>query len=174
MSTDAATHATTRTVTHNAPRTVTRRASQTAEMKRFNDDLIAEFRAGGGRLGGAFEGRQILLLTTVGRHSGRPRTVPLAYSGDRGGYVVTASNRGAETLPQWYRNLRADPAARVEVGGRTLRVRASEVTDAAERARRYAAHVALLPTFGDCAAVPQRTIPVIVLTPSEPVEDPAR
>lgn len=135
------------------------------DMKRFNDSLIAEYRANDGRLGGAFEGRQMLLLTTTGRRSGVPRTAPLAYSGDAAGYVVTASNRGADHHPEWYLNLLADPGALVEVGGKTLVVRASEVTDAAERARLWAAHMALVPSFGDYEAATPRTIPVLVLEP---------
>lgn len=135
------------------------------DMRRFNDALIAEFRANCGRLGGAFEGRQMLLLTTTGRHSGVPRTSPLAYSGEDGRYVVTASNRGSDRHPEWYRNLLADPAALVEAGGRTLVVRATEIVDPAERDRLWVAHKALVPSFGDYESATARTIPVLVLEP---------
>ncbi|MCF2533391.1 nitroreductase family deazaflavin-dependent oxidoreductase [Yinghuangia soli] len=139
--------------------------SRNAEMKRFNEALIAEFRAAGGRLGGAFEGRQMLLLTTTGRRSGIPRTSPLAFSRDGDRYVVAASNRGADDHPSWFRNLTADPDAIIEIGGRTLPVRAAEITDRTERTRLYAAHKALVPSFGDYESATERTIPVVVLQP---------
>lgn len=136
-------------------------------LKAFNDRLVAEFRATGGRPGGPFEGRQMLLLTTTGRRSGQPRTSPLAYSLDidSNAYVVVASNRGADTRPAWLHNLRTDPDAIVEVGPRTIPVRAREVTDRARRDRLYAAHAALVPSFGDYEDATTRAIPVLLLEP---------
>ncbi len=84
---------------------------------------VALYRAGGGRVGGRLrKGVPVLLLTTTGRKTGRRRTTPLLYveEGDR--YVVVASAGGAPSHPAWYLNLRSNPAATIQVGGRKLAV----------------------------------------------------
>ncbi len=82
----------------------------------FNLNVIEEFRANGGRVGGPFEGGDLLLLTTTGARSGRPHTVPLGYVRAEGLILVVASAAGAPEHPQWYRNLLAHPVVRVELG----------------------------------------------------------
>jgi deazaflavin-dependent oxidoreductase (nitroreductase family) len=69
-----------------------------------------------------------LLLTTRGRRSGRDRTVVLQYFPDEDAMVVTAANDGGDAYPGWYLNLRSEPAARVEVNGRVIPVRAEELS----------------------------------------------
>ena len=83
------------------------------------------YRASGGKLGKTFFGSPILLLTTTGRKSGRPRTNPLLYTdaGDNA-YMVIASKGGADQHPLWYLNLQANPLAKVTIGRQTLPVRA--------------------------------------------------
>jgi len=75
---------------------------------------------------GRFLGRFVLLLTTVGRKSGRRRVTPLAYDELDGTYYV-ASARGAGA--DWLRNIQADPSVHVRVGGRQWDGRAEVVTD---------------------------------------------
>lgn len=79
-----------------------------------NRQVIDEFRARGGTVGGRFAGLPLLLLTTVGARSGQRRTVPLTYVADGGRYVVAAGAAGAD--PAWYHDLLAHPAVTVEVG----------------------------------------------------------
>ncbi len=79
------------------------------------------YRATGGKVGGRLLGSPVLLLTTTGRKSGRPRTIPLLYLRDGENLVVVASNGGTAGDPAWWLNLMADPEANVEVGGRKLR-----------------------------------------------------
>lgn len=86
--------------------------------------IISEFRASHGRVGGAFEGAPLLLLHTTGARSGQPRINPVMYLPDGGRYIVFASTAGADSNPGWYHNLKASPDARIEVGDRTLDVRA--------------------------------------------------
>jgi deazaflavin-dependent oxidoreductase (nitroreductase family) len=74
----------------------------------------ALYRRFGGRTLGA--GPPTLLLTTIGRRSGRQRTVPLLYVRNRERLVVAASNWGRECHPEWSENLLADPRAWVRVG----------------------------------------------------------
>jgi deazaflavin-dependent oxidoreductase (nitroreductase family) len=73
--------------------------------------------------------RRVLVLTTHGRRSGLPRTVPLQFFADGDAMVVVAANSGLSTPPSWYLNLKAEPSATVDVEGRTLRVRAEELSE---------------------------------------------
>jgi deazaflavin-dependent oxidoreductase (nitroreductase family) len=133
-------------------------------MQAMNTELITGFRACGGALHGAFEGVPLLLLTTTGARSGRTCTTPVNYTRTDTGYVVVASKSGSPRHPDWYHNLLARPAATIEVGHQTLRVRA-RVTAGAERQRLFDRHTAALPNF---AVYQQRTIrelPVLVLEP---------
>src|SRR5207247_148039 len=81
-------------------------------------------RVSGGRLGGDLAGIQVLLLTSVGRRSGRERVTPLLYVEDAKGWVVVASNAGDDRDPEWWRNLQARPEATVQVGRERHAVRA--------------------------------------------------
>jgi deazaflavin-dependent oxidoreductase (nitroreductase family) len=67
----------------------------------------------GGRLGGRMNGMDVLLLTTTGRKSGKPRTTPLQFMQDGGAYVVVASNGGSERHPAWWLNLKREPSAAI-------------------------------------------------------------
>src|ERR1019366_1605109 len=96
-----------------------------SEMIDFNTQIIEEFRANEGKIGGQFEGAPLLLLTTTGAKSGRHHTTPVMYlpHGDR--LVVFASKAGAPTNPAWYHNLVANPEASVEVGTDNFPVKAT-------------------------------------------------
>src|SRR5215510_11701142 len=109
---------------------------------------IDEFRANGGHLGGGFEGRPVLLLTTTGRKSGEPRTAPMMYLQDDGHIYVFASKGGAPTHPYWFKNLVADPKVTVELGAERFEATARPV-EGDEHDRVYAKQVALYPQFGE-------------------------
>ena len=108
--------------------------------------------------------RQALVLTTRGRRSGMERTVPLQVFPDGDQMIVVAANSGLPAAPGWYYNLAADPRARVEVAGRTPRVRAEELSNA----EAAAFWPRILQTTPDYARYPRRTnrrIPLVRLTP---------
>ena len=128
----------------------------------YNEQIIEEFRANGGKVGGRFEGRPMLLLTTTGAKSGRQHTTPLVYLADGDRWVVFASKGGAPSHPDWYRNLRAQPEVSIEVGTTTVPVRAVEVTGE-ERDALYAKQAGIMPAFADYQAKANRLIPVIAL-----------
>ena len=113
-------------------------ATDPAAMNKFNQLLIDQFRARGGKLSGQLAGAPILLLNTVGAQTGRARTTPLGYIRDEGRYVVAASKAGVPANPDWYYNLAACPTATVETGTGTLDVR-SRVAQGEERSRRLPA-----------------------------------
>src|SRR5438445_13725925 len=98
----------------------------------WNQKMIEEFRANGGRVGGSFAGRTLLLLHTTGAKSGKQRVNPLVYQAVDRGYAVYASKAGAPTNPHWYHNLLANRSTTIEVGSETIEVYA-RVADDAER-----------------------------------------
>jgi deazaflavin-dependent oxidoreductase (nitroreductase family) len=132
--------------------------SMPPDMNAFNEKLIAEFRSTRGRLSGQMEGRQLLLLTTIGARTGQRRTVVLGYRPHAGGYAVIASNNGAPRPPAWFHNLMADPEAVVEVGPEKFRARA-RVAEGAERDE-AASRIEYL---GPQQAKAGRHIPVVLL-----------
>ncbi|MEU4199489.1 nitroreductase/quinone reductase family protein [Streptomyces sp. NPDC026294] len=133
----------------------------------FNQSVIAEFRANGGKVGGPFEGSDLLLLTTTGATSGKPHTVPLGCVRDGGLLLVVGSNLGAPDHPDWYRNLLARPQVRVEFGTEAFEAIAVPV-EGERRDRLFAQVVAAAPGYGDYQAATSRTLPVVVLEAAEP------
>lgn len=131
----------------------------------FNAQIIDEFHANAGRVGGMFEGVPLLLLHHTGAKSGRSRVNPLAYQGDDGRYVVFASKGGAPTNPDWFHNLKAHPNVTIEVGTDTIDAVASEAVGE-ERDRLFRTQAERVPQFADYEKQTDRVIPVIVLTPA--------
>lgn len=130
----------------------------------FNHAIVAEFRANRGVVGGPFADADLLLLTTVGARSGRPATSPLGYvrHGDR--LLVVASAGGSPRNPAWYHNLRANPVARVELGGDEFSVRA-EIPAGSDRDALFAMITEQAPGFRDYETQSGRTLPVVALVP---------
>jgi deazaflavin-dependent oxidoreductase (nitroreductase family) len=120
------------------------------------------YRVTGGKIGGRIGKLPVLLLTTIGRKSGQPRTQPLAYTRAGDGYAVIASKGGAPQHPLWYLNLRANPLAEVTVGRQTRKVRARDA-EGEERERLWRALADLYPGYDRYAQKTSRRIPVVVL-----------
>jgi deazaflavin-dependent oxidoreductase (nitroreductase family) len=130
----------------------------------FNSQIIDEFHANEGRVGGPFEGVPLLLLHHTGAKSGKSRINPLAYQADGERYVVFASKGGAPEDPAWYRNLKAHPDVTIEVGTDTVGVVASDATGEV-RERLFRTQVERVPQFGEYEKKAGRVIPVVILTP---------
>jgi deazaflavin-dependent oxidoreductase (nitroreductase family) len=132
----------------------------------YNDTIIEEFRANDGRVGGDWEGTPLLLLHHVGVRSGKDRVTPMGYLDDERGYLVIASNGGAEKTPAWYYNLKARPHVAIEVGGATIGVTAREAVGEERKVlfRRLADRYTQLVEFEQKAP---RVMPVMVLTPRD-------
>lgn len=131
----------------------------------FNGQIIDEFRANRGRVGGMFEGTRLVLLTTKGARSGRPHTVPLGYLPDDGGrMLVIGSAAGAPTHPAWYHNVLANPRVTVETGVFTIEADA-EVLKGEERDRVFARAVEADPGWSEYQAKTDRVLPVVALRP---------
>jgi deazaflavin-dependent oxidoreductase (nitroreductase family) len=105
-----------------------------------------------------------LLLTTTGRKSRRPLTLPLIYGKSDGGYVIIASKGGAPAHPAWFLNLRDDPTVDVQVVAQKFKARA-RVASGAERAALWKQLAAIYPPYNDYQKRTEREIPVVVLEP---------
>jgi deazaflavin-dependent oxidoreductase (nitroreductase family) len=130
----------------------------------WNNQVIAEFRANHGKVGGSFAGAPVLLIHHIGARTGKPRVNPVMYLKDGDRYLVFASKGGAPSNPDWYHNLKAHPDVEIEVGDDTIKVRAVEL-GGDERDRMYAKQASLYPRFGDYQRSTKRKIPVIAFLP---------
>lgn len=131
----------------------------------FNQQIIKEFRANAGQVGGPFEGGRLLLLTTTGARTGARHTTPLGYLPDGERKLIIASALGAPAHPAWYHNLRADPRVTVEDGTFTYPAQAI-IVEGEERERLFARAAQADPGWADYQARTTRIIPVIALTPT--------
>jgi deazaflavin-dependent oxidoreductase (nitroreductase family) len=134
-------------------------------MSSWNDDVIAEFRANGGHVGGRFEQIRLLLLHSVGRRSGLERVTPLSYlTGDDGRRYIFAADGGAASHPDWYHNVIAAGAAVVEIGSERHPVQVTEIVGA-DRERLYAELLRQRPDLDTYVARTSRVIPILALDP---------
>lgn len=133
----------------------------------WNTQVINEFRANEGRVGGNFEGAPMVLVHHVGRKTGKPAVTPMMYlpDDDPNTIYVFASKAGAPSNPAWYYNLTAAGTAQIEVGTETYTVSVTEITGES-RDRIYSEQARRYPGFADyekkTAGI--RTIPVLALT----------
>ncbi|HEX6341220.1 nitroreductase/quinone reductase family protein [Umezawaea sp.] len=128
----------------------------------FTRSVIDEFRANGGEVA-SFPDGDLLLLTTTGARSGPDRTVPLGFVRDGDHLLVVGSADGADHHPDWFHDVLADPAVRVELGTESF----TAVATPAEGARRdelFALVVRAAPGYADHQRRTTRTPPVVVLT----------
>jgi deazaflavin-dependent oxidoreductase (nitroreductase family) len=131
-------------------------------LNEFNQSVIDEFRANAGKVGGFFEGSNMILLTTTGAQSGEPRLSPLVYFKDGDRLFIVASKGGAPSHPDWYHNLREHPEVTVEIGTETYQAKATALEEP-ERAERFAVIAAEAPGFGEYQEKTTRVIPVVEL-----------
>ncbi|MFK4070247.1 nitroreductase/quinone reductase family protein [Streptomyces sp. NPDC029674] len=138
----------------------------------FNQSVIDEFRAHGGKVGGPFEGGDLLLLTTTGAKSGKEHTSPLGFVRDGELLLVIGSNLGGPRHPDWYRNVLAHPTVTVELGTDTFEAIAVPA-EGERRDRLFERVVAAEPGYGDYQERTSRILPVVVLErPAHEVEIP--
>ncbi len=138
--------------------------SANALFRLFLGVQIGVFRVTKGRAMSTLRGMPILLLTTVGRKTGKRRTVPLMYLRDGDSYVITASNFGRDQDPAWFGNLQASPQVQVNVAGQRLEASASVVTPK-EHERLWAQLVSKAPFFDGYRKGTTRRIPMVLLSP---------
>jgi deazaflavin-dependent oxidoreductase (nitroreductase family) len=135
-----------------------------ADVSPWNRDIVDEFRASGGNVGGSFKGAPLLLLHTKGARSGEERVNPLMYQDLGGPVAVFATKGGAPSDPDWYHNLVANPEISAEIGTQTRRFRARTATGA-ERDRIWTKQKHDYRGFARYEAQTDRVIPVVILEP---------
>jgi len=133
-------------------------------MAGFNDTIIAEFRANGGRVTTAGFGDSLVLLHTVGAKSGEGRINPLMAIPVEGGWIVAASAAGAPKHPAWFHNIVANGEVKVETGDGIVDV-AATVLEGDDYDAGWAAFTSRSPAFGGYQQkAGDRVIPVVRLT----------
>ena len=140
----------------------------TETLKALNNNITDEFRANAGKVGGRFEGNELLLLTTTGAKSGEPRVAPLVVFRIDGKLLIVAGYGGADVNPAWVHNLRANPRAHVEVATDSFDVVAHEL-DWSEREAIIPKINATVPAFAfaNYQSKTTRTIPIFELQEDE-------
>jgi deazaflavin-dependent oxidoreductase (nitroreductase family) len=136
---------------------------ETSAQMDFNRQVIEEFRANAGRVGGPFEGGRLILLTTTGARTGARHTNPVGYLPDVDRIVVIASAGGAPRHPDWFHNLVANPVVQVEDGVFTYDAKAT-VLEGPERDELWARAVETDPGWAGYQAKTTRQIPMVALT----------
>jgi deazaflavin-dependent oxidoreductase (nitroreductase family) len=114
-----------------------------------------------GRLGGKLGSQRILILHTIGRKSGRDRTIPIAYFENDGQYLIVASNWGKDQNANWYFNLKRNPRAKLEIDGKVIPVTAREA-QGSEYQRLWAFATERHPPYLDYQKMTKRRIPIMV------------
>jgi deazaflavin-dependent oxidoreductase (nitroreductase family) len=129
----------------------------------FGAEHVRRYRETGGVEGHIWRrGSRTLLLTTNGRKTGRPTTVPLIYAQAGDDYVIVASKGGAPAHPGWYRNLVKDPNVEVQVKDDVFPARARTATGE-EREQLWKLALQEWPDYDTYQGRTEREIPVIVL-----------
>jgi F420H(2)-dependent quinone reductase len=124
------------------------------------------YRMTGGAIGGKVQGLPVLLLTTTGRTSGKPRTVPLGYLNDGSTFVIIASYAGQPRNPAWFLNLQSHPEANIRV--KRLQMQVNAETANPEKTRElWARLVEVAPGYAKYQESTSRVIPVVILHPVE-------
>ena len=117
-----------------------------------------------GRIGGRMAGLNVLLLTTIGRKTGKRRTTPLGYFEHDGSYVIIASNGGSDRHPFWFLNLKNNPNVRVQIKDKEISATAQEA-EPGLRKKLWTRLVGLSPQYGQYEKSTKRQIPLILLQP---------
>jgi proline iminopeptidase len=129
----------------------------------YGEEHVRVYRETDGEQGHEWrKGSTVLLLTTTGRKSGEPRTMPLIYADDDGRAVIVASKGGAPEHPAWYLNLRDDPEVEVQIKGDRFTARARDA-EGEERERLWEKMVGEWPDYEQYQKKTDRQIPVVIL-----------
>jgi proline iminopeptidase len=129
----------------------------------FGDEHVRSYLETNGEIGYRWkEDAPIAILFTTGRKSGELRTNPLIFGRDGDDVVLVASKGGAPEHPGWYRNLRSNPEAEIQVMGDRWRVRARDA-EGDERERLWELMAEIWPHYDEYATRTDREIPVVVL-----------
>ena len=128
---------------------------------------VSLYRLSKGRIGGRLWNAPVLLLTTVGRKTGKTRTTPLLYLKDDNRIAIVASNAGRDKEPSWWTNLRTNPHAKIQIRGEKKKMIARKA-NSYEQASLWPLLTKMYPSYNDYQKKTKREIPVVVLTDDSP------
>ncbi|HMQ27071.1 MAG TPA: nitroreductase family deazaflavin-dependent oxidoreductase [Acidimicrobiales bacterium] len=140
-----------------------------SEYADWNAQIMEEFRANGGHVGGNFEGAPMLILHSTGAKTGQERLAPMMYQDVDGGLAIFASKAGAPDNPDWYHNLVANPDASIEIAGESgveTRAVTAEVLQGEARDTIWEIQKERYPGFAEYEEKTDRVIPVVLLRPA--------
>jgi deazaflavin-dependent oxidoreductase (nitroreductase family) len=147
--------------------TTTEKADGAWDESAWEEALIADLRANGGRASqGPLKGHPIIVLYSTGAMTGERRRSVLTISRDGDAYVVAGTAGGSPTTPSWVANLEAHPDVEFELGDTTYHARAEVIREGPERDRLWAQHVEALPHFADYPQQTGRLIPLARIVPT--------
>ena len=135
-----------------------------ADISLLGEDHVRVYLATNGETGYMWNGVPILLMTSKGRKSGQPRTIPIIFTPYGDAWVIVASNGGATTHPAWYRNIEEDPNVQVQVKGDRWEAKA-RTAPSSEREAIWAEAIKGWPRYDVYQSRTSRQIPVVVLEP---------
>ncbi len=135
-------------------------------LKAMVSVMVFMYRLTGGGIGGKMQTMPVLLLTTIGRKSGKPRTVPLTYLRDGSAYVITASYGGLPRNPAWFLNLESHPEATIQVKKRQMQVK-TETANPEKKRELWARLMEVAPGYANYQKRTSRDIPMVILHPVE-------
>jgi len=139
-------------------------------LKAIVSVMVFLYRITGGGIGGKMQTMSVLLLTTIGRKSGKSRSVPLTYIKDGSAYVITASYNGLPQNPAWFLNLKSHPEATIQVMKRQMQVKA-ETANPEKKRELWARLIEVAPGYANYQKRTTRDIPMVILRPiDEPSE----
>lgn len=122
------------------------------------------FEISNGRIGSTLMGHKVLKLTTIGRHSGKPRVILIYYFPYQASYLIVASNLGSEQHPAWYLNLLGNPAAEIQIGQERINVEARTAAGE-EHERVWSEIVKADDRYIDYQYQTKRQFPLVILDP---------
>src|SRR5688572_19006747 len=131
-------------------------------MKIANGLHVAVYRVSSGRFANRIANLPILLITTVGRKTGKSHTNPIVYIRDGADYLVSASVGGMDWHPAWYWNLKNHPEAKIQIANNTFNIHAT-IVEGEERQQLYEKFKAASANFEKYEKSTSRLIPVIRL-----------
>jgi deazaflavin-dependent oxidoreductase (nitroreductase family) len=130
----------------------------------FGQEHVDRYVATDGEEGHDWRGTKTLLLTTTGRKSGKPITLPLIYGEHGDDYLLVASKGGAPQHPAWYLNLEANPEVEIQVKGDKMRARA-RTAGPEERRELWPIMTKEWPDYDNYQRKTDREIPLVIVEP---------
>jgi len=130
------------------------------------DGAVLKWSKGKRSLTTLLAGLPVVVLTTTGARSGKPRTTPLAGYPDGENIILVASSLGSNHHPGWYYNLKANPEVQLSINGQTGKY-VARISDNSEREGYWQLALSYYPGYlayeKRCGG---REIPIVVLEPN--------